>query len=248
MDNMTEDNMVVDGKETEATGMDEKKMATTGRRVVLLLVNLAIAVIVFWAWGTMLFGWGGGTLLSARGLRSLRYFTVLSNIFEAIVSLIFVVQLMKAMGRKCALPRWVRGLKLAGTTGITLTFLTVMLFLGPLFGYAGMFAGANLHLHLTVPVLAILEFVLLERTETRVRFPATFTAVIPMLLYGVYYLGNILINGVGEGYETNDWYGFTVFGVDKMYLVFAVMGVATWLMAVALWKIGGNGKKKASKS
>ena len=224
--------------------MNETRMGTTGRRVAMLFVNLVIAAVVFFAWGTMLLGWGGGNLLSARGLLSLRYFTVLSNILEAIICLIFVVQLIKAISKKAALPHWVRSLKLAGTTAVTLTFLTVMLFLGPLFGYPGMFAGANLHLHLTVPVLAILEFVLLERPETRVRFGATFTALIPGILYGIFYLGNILINGVGEGYGSNDWYGFTVFGMDKIYLVFAVIALGTWLAAVLLWKLGGNGKKK----
>ena len=56
--------------------------------------------------------------------------------------------------------------------------------------------------------------------------------VVPVLLYGIFYYGNILLNGVGERPYTNDWYGFTLFGEQLMPLVLAVMLLATWLFAL----------------
>ena len=53
-------------------------------------------------------------------------------------------------------------------------------------------------------------------------------------LYGIAYCANILINGVGTFPNTNDWYGFTMWGVQFMPVVLLVMLLATWLFAVLI--------------
>ena len=72
-------------------------------------VNLLIAVLVLWAWVSMAFRLGGHGSLSAGGLQSLRYFTVLSNLLQGGVSL------------TCALGRRPRRLKYASTTAVAPT-------------------------------------------------------------------------------------------------------------------------------
>ena len=133
------------------------------------------------------------------------------------------------------IPVWVSALKLAATASVVLTFLTVMGFLGPMFGYAKMFVGSNLYMHLVTPLLAAAVFCLLEG-DAGLSLRHTFYAVIPMLIYGAAYLLNILINGRGSGIHTNDWYGFTRWGMAASPLVYLVMASITWGIAWLLWR------------
>ena len=192
-----------------------------------LAINIAMAIMVALAWGSMAFGAGLG-MLAARGLASLKYFTVLSNILLAIASVAYAIGLGKVLaGKAQAVSRGVHVLKYAGTVSVGLTFATVMLFLGPTMGYAFMFAGANLWLHLVVPVLAMVEFVALDHFwELTLR--DNLCAILPLVVYGIGYVGNILINGVGSGYATNDWYGFTMFGMHMIPVVYLVMVAVTF--------------------
>ena len=52
------------------------------------------------------------------------------------------------LGKAAGIPCTVYQLKYAATVSVGLTFLTVMLFLGPRFGYGAMFQGVNLWFHL----------------------------------------------------------------------------------------------------
>lgn len=59
-------------------------------------------------------------------------------------------------------------------------------------------------------------------------------AVLPMLLYGLFYVGNIAVNGIGKGAETNDWYGFAARGPKWAAVVFVCMTAAAWLIAAMM--------------
>ncbi|MBQ9187786.1 MAG: hypothetical protein IJ138_00520, partial [Clostridia bacterium] len=101
------------------------------RRIASLLIEGAIMVIVPIAWATMAFRWDDSGAFSGMGLYSLRYFTVLSNLLAGLASLLMFIQLI----RNKPLQRWLTILRLVASTGVLLTFLTVVLFLGPVFGY-----------------------------------------------------------------------------------------------------------------
>ena len=197
-----------------------------------LAISAFIAVMVPVAWCMMLFS-RSDMALTAIGLYSLKYFTVLSNLLLGAASLVYAVFLVRFLRTGSAVPRWAHLLKFMATVATTVTLMTVLLFLGPVLGYAPMFVGANLWFHLIVPVAAIVEFVLFDVSHG-LAFRETLLGVAPTLLYGIGYCGNILLNGVGEFSNTNDWYGFTMWGVQYMPVVFAVMLLATWLFAVAL--------------
>ena len=62
----------------------------------------------------------------------------------------------------------------------------------------------------------------------------TLFAILPMLLYGFLYVGNIVVNGIGKGADTNDWYGFAVWGPKSAAVVFVCMTMAAWLIAVLM--------------
>lgn len=190
----------------------------------------ALVLLVSFAWVEMLTRAGGS--LSSTGLRSLRYFTVLSNLLCGLAALIHLLALLRG-----SVPAWVRRLSFAGTVAVGVTLLVVLIFLGPLYGYPELLRGANLWFHLVIPVLAILDHILLEPGE-RPGFRDTFMAMLPTLLYGLGYLTNILVNGVGEWPDTNDWYAFTAWGLPVGICIFAAILLLTWGIALALRALG----------
>ena len=196
------------------------------RRKISLGINAFIAVSVPAAWLYMVMVRGG--ILSSTGLSSLRYFTVLSNLLMGLASLIWLIFAL----RRGEMPEWVRCLKFTGAVAVSLTITTVFVFLGPLFGFGGMFYGANLFFHLLVPVAAIADCGFFD-TERKIPMKYTYIAVIPMLIYGTVYYANILINGKSEGMNTNDWYGFAGGGPASAALAFLVILLANWVIACA---------------
>lgn len=204
--------------------------ATTARIALAFSVVIAILEPVVWF---MMASSRGVEALTATGLYSLKFFTVLSNLLLGLASLVYAFYLVRYLRSGLIVPKWVHLLKYAGTVAVTVTLMTVLLFLGPTMGYAAMFAGVNLWLHLILPVLGIAEFVFLD-TQRGLSFRETLYGVAPVLLYGIFYYGNILINGVGERPNTNDWYGFTLFGEQYTLIVLMVMLLATWVFAIAV--------------
>ena len=197
-----------------------------------LAISVFIAVMVPVAWCMLMFS-RSDIALTAMGLYSLKYFTVLSNLLLGAASLVYAVCLVRFLRTGARVPHWAFLLKYAGTVATTVTLMTVLLFLGPTMGYPLMFVGANLWLHLIIPVAGIVEFVFFD-VQYRLSFKETLVGVVPTLLYGVAYCANILINGVGTYPYTNDWYGFTMWGVQYMPVVLLVILLATWLFAVVI--------------
>lgn len=196
------------------------------KRLISLILNAAIAVAVFVSWGSMAFSVEGG-VLTAPGLRSLKYFTVLSNLLQAFASVAYVFFVARALtGRVERAPRAVTVLKYAGTVSVSLTFLVVVLFLGPVLGYRGLFDGVSFWLHLVVPLAAAFDFCALDR-EGSLRLRDSLWAILPMLLYGVGYVLNLLVNG-----RVADWYGFATAGMGTLPFVLAGIALAAWCVAL----------------
>ena len=197
-----------------------------------LALNVVIAVMTTFAWFQMALGWAGrGAALSAMGIYSLRYFTVLSNLFSGFTSLAVVVWTLRHRGER--LPDGLHLLRYVATTSVALTLVTVEVYLAPAFGFGSMHAGANLWFHLLLPLFAIVGLCAFE-ADRPLTLRASLVAVVPMIVYGAGYLANILINGIGEWPNTNDWYGFTAWGLERAPIVFVIMALVTWLIALAL--------------
>ena len=186
-------------------------------------LNVLLAIAVFGAWGQMVFS-GEGTLAST-GLSSLKYFTVLSNLLEGFACLYWLAG-KGAKGER---------LKFVATVAVSITFLVVMTFLGPLYGYPFMFEGANLWFHLLVPVGAILEQIFLSK-GTFDRKDMLFAAL-PVLFYGTGYLGNILMNGVGEWPDTNDWYSFMMWGYPGAAVIYGGLVLISLALGLLFRKV-----------
>ena len=162
-----------------------------------------------------------------RGLKQFRYFTVLSNAFCAIAALMMAVSQING-----AVPRPVFLLKYMGTVSVTLTFMTVVLFLGPTQGgYRKWFGGDFFYVHLVGPLLAILSFCLMERRP--MSFGTAMMGLIPMLLYGAVYIYKVMLAPEDQRWE--DFYGFNRNG---MWLVSGIaMIVGASLICLAYWQV-----------
>lgn len=186
-----------------------------------LYVNILLAVLVFGSWLGMFF-FGSGSLVQ-NGFGSLRYFTLLSNLFVGFVAAAWLAGIR------------MERLKYIAAASVGLTLATVLFFLGPIYGYPEMFSGFNLPLHLIIPVIAILEVIFLADTPfTR---KDNLLVIIPPLMYGIVYLINILVNGIGEWPDTNDWYFFFHWGYPVGALIYVVLIIVTWSIGFAMRKL-----------
>ena len=166
--------------------------------------------------------------------KCLRFFTVLSNIFAGLAALVYAIALIPVLaGSAAGVPHWIFIVKYVSAAAVGLTFLTVMAFLGPKNGYGKMFNNANMLFHLLLPLASMLSFMLCDHGSA-MSFPETLFAVLPSLIYSAFYMGNILKNGVGEGDDTRDWYGYLTWGWPVGIAIAVVTIAATWGLGVAM--------------
>ena len=134
------------------------------------------------------------------GKKSLRFFTILSNLFCAVSALLWVL----------SSSYWAWLLKYVGTVAVTVTLLTVIFFLGPNMGYKPLFSGKELYLHLCGPLLAIVSFCFME-CQFALSFSLSLLGILPVIIYGFVYLVEVVILKNWE-----DFYGYNKDGKWKI--------------------------------
>lgn len=204
------------------------------------ILNICLVVLEAFAVAWMMSGIKAG-VLSAAKLSALKYFTVDSNILMGLFALLAALDQGKILrGKKDEVSASSYILKLTGTVGVTLTMLVTIFFLGPTmgrtYGFFALFEKSNFFLHLFNPVLSIIVFLCFEKSS-KIAFGHTFTGIIPLLIYSVYYVAETvthMTDGViDKGY---DWYGFFVLGIRSAFIVLPLIIIITWLISFALWK------------
>lgn len=177
---------------------------------------------------------GGGSLLSSRGLMSLKYYTTLSNIFAGIAAVIMIVVLARAQSGK--VPVWAAVTKFASAVTVSVTFLVTLFFLAPTMGIGGLYKGELMFMHAVGPVLTVVSF-FMNRDLPEMKPSSALWATLPTILYGGVYSANIMLNGVGSGMNTNDWYGFAAAGIHTVPFVYALMVLLTYLLSRVMRKV-----------
>ena len=205
-------------------------MKTERKRKIAFILNLL--VIAFAVIGTilMLFFRGNNEELLAEGIENYKYFPVLSPEFCGIIAVVSLVWSLRGKPQPMLA-------KLMAAAAVGLTFLVIIAFLGPLYGLLKMYRGANFFFHLILPLTAMAEFVLCPGDAAEpvtIPFWWTFLTMIPVAVYGAFYLGNCMINGIGEWPHTNDFYGFLNWGLPVGLVIFAGIMLAIWGIACVL--------------
>ena len=207
-------------------------MSKKGQSTAEIILNIVIVIFTVIGIILMLTSKAEEGALQSSGLENFKFYTVLTNVFCGIVALIYLVSIFAKKGiEKMA------ALKLAAVCGVAITFAVVAFMFGPLYGFLQFYKRGNLYFHLLLPVTAMAEFIIVKRKKMPFRY-AVFAAV-PTLLYGIGYMLNILINGIGGPWpDTNDFYAFLSWGWPVGIGIFATItmlafGVACIFRAIS---------------
>ncbi len=162
------------------------------------------------------------------GFDSYKFFTTDSNILAALSSLVLIpyeIQILR--GKREKLPHAAVVFKYIGMTAVMLTFITVLTVLLPQYDAGFLLLGTALYMHLAGPLAAFVTFAFLE-TDTRIKLPEAFLALIPSVLYGSVYLIQVVVIGEKNG-GWSDFYTFNKGGYWYITM-FILLGV-TYLIA-----------------
>ena len=159
--------------------------------------------------------------------KAFRFFTCQSNVLCAAVCLLAAV-----FGASGTMPEWVWLLKYAGTAAVTVTMLTVFLFLAPSVGngWAKRLLGTphDFIMHLVSPVAALVSFCVFEKRG--MTFGQAMIGLLPVLLYGILYIRRTQFGPKENRWE--DFYGFNRGG--KLWISMICMLAGTFLICLAL--------------
>ena len=166
------------------------------------------------------------------GIRKFIFFTVQSNVLAALALLICLPFKFIRLIKGAPLPRFCPVFTLVAVTASTVTFMTVLLFLGPTLGYGSMYLGNNFILHLVCPLLAAVSFAADVYSDKKLSFRYTPLCMLPTALYGAVYMVMVVVIGKERG-GWSDFYGFNTGGF--WYVSVVVMLAASYLIGVGLW-------------
>ena len=197
-----------------------------------VLINLLIVIGTVLVTGTYAFFNEEKKPRLRSFLHGQRYFTTLSNQFSALVSLILLCYQIPALrGAAYNLPLWLCYLRHVATVSVMVTMVTVLVFLGPIYGYKTQLGGTSFFVHLLGPVAAILGCAYFDGIP-KLPAAAIFLGLIPTALYGALYLYMVVIRGKEHG----GWEDFYVFNKDgKWPISVTLMLAGTLVLSIILW-------------
>lgn len=204
--------------------------------ILSIIFNYIIFFIVIFAWVFMMTQDTGP--LKADGLGSLRYFTVLSNLYFGITSFVLaLLRTIKLIKNDFEIKRLPIILYFTGLVSVMITFIIVITILAPSQLKAGghfyyMYLGSNFFFHLLVPLFGLIVYIFIEQ-EYFIKIYDIFYSVIPVLLYGIFYILNFYLKLSPDGLGSYDWYNLIGKG-EVSTTILLVLGfiVLTYIMSL----------------
>ena len=214
------------------------------KKKISLIINIIITLLTIIALIIMFTGikitHGIEPVLEIKKLGMFKFFTVDSNLFMGLIALLFIVKQI----RNKELTKTMYILKLMATTSVTLTFIVVFAYLGPISkdGIKSMLQNSNLFFHLIIPVLSIINFTLFEKTD-KLKKNDTLYGLLPITIYSIMYGTNVLTHIENNKVSTiYDWYWFAQNGIPIAILTSIIIILMTYMTSFILYKI--NKEKK----
>ena len=202
-----------------------KKLWITNIIANSLIVALMIVAVL------MMFFSDGGVLASSRW-SAFKYFTIQSNVFAGLASLVSLIYILVKKDEKY--PGWLAIVKLVSVTSVGVTFTVVMTYLGAIYGYQFLFNGANLFLHGIIPVLAIVFYAMFE-PKVELKFTMNLYSLLPTTIYGIAYLINVAVKNDYGNYNGADWYAFGTYGLGIGFLCLFIIIVLEFGISVGIY-------------
>lgn len=212
------------------------KTAAAGKTGLALSLTANVLIFAFTLYAMFLCFYEPQTgALTADGVRSLRYFTVDSNIFCALAAFVLIIADIRLISKNGGrLPLWILLFKYMGTVTVTLTFLTCVVYLSKMTGgFGNLIHGKELFMHLLTPVLAILSFVLFEHGAP-LKLWTVFLPLIPVAAYGAVYFYMTIAVPKDQG----GWYDvYYLVRNGQWYPATLVMFAAVLMICLVLWAL-----------
>ncbi len=217
------------------TNYNKIKIALILNYLIVIFVLIASIIMFF----DIKFMYGLQPKLDASSFSMFKVFTVDSNILMGISSVLLIIKERKLLDNKITvIPMKYNVIKLVGTVAVSLTFLVVIGYLAPISqdGIMSLLQNSNLLFHLIIPILSIITFCFFENTY--IKFKYVFYGLLPTILYGIFYLTNVLTHiENGTISPKYDWYYFLQGGLHMVYFVVPIILFLTLVISVLLWII-----------
>lgn len=187
---------------------------------------------------------GYEVLVEETPLGYLKFFTLQSNIFVGIATIVMAIaEIAYLTGKISKIPKSIYILKYMGTSAVSLTFFVVFTYLGPIAfgGIPSMIKNSNLFLHCLTPIISIISFVAFDK-NAEIKGKDVIYGIVPTAIYGLYYMINILIHMENGKVSTiYDWYWFVQYGVWSAIIVVPMIMAISYVIGAVLWRLN---KKK----
>ena len=198
------------------------------------ILNLLVFLLV--VSGTIVMFTVGSGVLGNKGLTVFKYFTFQSNIFVGAVAFVYAYyQLLIMRGKKTEIPHVLKVFNHVAVTAVGVTFLVVIAFLAPGYGFDKMYNKANLFFHALVPITAMVNYLFYEK-ETGFAFKWTAFCLIPCILYGLVYL-IVVVSLNAYGNLDIDFYGFGKNGLAIGILNYFIVVSISYAIGIFLYFI-----------
>ena len=213
------------------------KLCQSGKGVCMtsFVLNGIIVALTFMAWVMLLSGVGSDSLDGVDAPRSLRRFAVLSNLFSAVVAVLYLVWTLDNAGVP---PAWLLALKLSASASLLLTLAASLTILVPLVGWRHLFVGGNLLTRLVLPLLACADCVMFVPVG-QLPLPVTLVSAVPCALYAIWYMGWIMRHRGERDLSRYDIYLLLRWGRAKAPVVAGAIVLASWLLGLVIWSLSG---------
>ena len=210
-----------------------------------LIINLIIVLLVtvgcFLTFNGIRF-MSNSTIYDVNGLSMFKFFTIDSNILIGIGSFVFIIYEILLMKNKTnKIPNFVFILKSSGVVSVVLTFVVTLFFLAPTSksGFFSLYLNSNLFFHFIIPILSVISFVFYEGFESK--SINILHSTIPMMIYSLFYLINVLLNTNGSVITTQyDFYNFLGGNIYRALYVMPIIFLITYIMSYIILKINKN--------
>ena len=199
--------------------MDTQRLARPWHTVTAVVTWAALALqLVLIIRGGVVLDETSPPALGTRLIRFISYFTILTNLLVAVTTTTL------ALGQTVA-PRWWRVLRLNAVVGITVTGLVHWFLLRPLLDLSGADYLADKLLHVVVPLLAVVGWMVFGP-----RGKAERSLLLPSLIYPVGWLIYTLVRGAVANWYPYPFLDVRLHGYPAALL--ACAGVAVLLIAL----------------
>ena len=216
------------------------KIAITLNIIIAIIVVIALLLMYF----NIKFMSGYDFTDNIQRNEMLKYFTIESNLFMAIMAVVFAIdeiKILKGKIKEISLTKYV--FKLVSTACVALTLTVVLVWLGPTTkgGLKALVMNSNLFFHLIIPLLSIIVFTIFEKNK--LSFIHTLYGLIPLALYGIVYMPNVITHMHNGQISTQyDFYNYFQKGILVAVIAFTVQYIVMYLITCLLWKFNKKTK------